>query len=93
MIENGGTGVADLEIIKGLERVNVKLDELLRRGDDHETRLRTLEQRPDLADDVTDHETRIRAVERWKWQIAGAVLAAGALGGGASQALSAVLGA
>lgn len=95
MNENGGS-VAQLEIVRGLERLNVKLDELLRRGDDHEARLRVIEQRPDPAEEqgkqLADHETRLRTVERWQWKLAGAVLAAGALAGGVSGGVTSLFG-
>lgn len=38
--------------------------------------------RDDVAEvvvDVADHETRIRAIERWRWLIAGAATAGGAV--------------
>jgi hypothetical protein len=96
MNENGGI-VADLEIIKGIERLDVKVSELLRRGDDHEARLRVLEQRDDPSEEhgkqLVDHENRIRSGELWRWKATGAILAAGILGGGAGQALQAVMGA
>lgn len=99
MSENGGYWVAELEVIKGLERMNVKLDELLRRGDDHETRLRAIEQRGDpqreaeqLADLLADLEARMRAQEKWRWQVAGAVVAAGVFGGGTGSALAQLFG-
>ena len=102
MNENGGS-VAELEIVRGLERLNVKLDELLRRGDDHEARLRVIEQRDDPSAEqarqlteqtkqLGDHEARLRVVERWQWKLTGAVVAAGILGGGAGAGVTALFG-
>jgi hypothetical protein len=95
MNENGGS-VAELEVIKGIERLNVKLDELLRRGDDHEARLRVIEHRDDPsrehAEQLADLQTRMRAQEKWRWQVVGALAAAGVLGGGAGASVTALLG-
>lgn len=96
MSENGGS-VAELEIVRGLERLNVKLDELLRRGEDHETRIREVEKlgapQREHAEQLADHEKRLRAVERWQWKLTGAVLAAGALGGSAGAGVTSLFGA
>ena len=45
--------------------------------DDHETRLRMLEQRP--VTDEKDHEDRLRKIERMIWIAAGGALAGGGL--------------
>lgn len=37
--------------------------------DDHETRIRDLEQREDGSGDVADLELRVRDLERWRWSV------------------------
>lgn len=74
------------------DMVNFKLDQLLARGDDHETRLRQLEQRSDPAIKISDHEARLRTMEAWRWKLTGAVLVAGAAGGSAGAVLAPLFG-
>lgn len=73
-------------------RVDLKLDQLLARDDDHEKRLRRLESRSDPAIKISDHETRLRSLEAWRWKLTGAVLVAGALGGGTGAAIAPLFG-
>ncbi len=65
-----------------LIEIKTKVDILLTSHTDHETRLRSVEQRP--AQDpalLADHETRIRALEKARWVLVGAATVAGGVAG------------
>lgn len=69
-----------------LIEIKTRLDIALMQQADHETRIRTVEQRkpdPDAetAAKLADHETRIRAVERARWLLVGGAVAAGGVAG------------
>lgn len=73
-------------LIELTQEVHALRDPIERIGkviDDHETRLRQLEQREDGSADVADLELRMRDLERWRWSV-GTLLAGG---GGAIGAL------
>lgn len=53
-----------------LARIEVKLDIVLSRYEDHEIRLRRLE-----SHGTDDHDSRITALERWKYALPASVLA------------------
>lgn len=65
-----------------LIEIKTKVDILIGQHTDHETRLRVVEQKPNVdPQTVADHETRIRAMERMKWIAIGAAAAAGGVAG------------
>lgn len=65
-----------------LIEIKTKVDILIGQHTDHETRLRTVEQRPAVDPAaVGDHETRIRSLERARWLLVGAAAAAGGIAG------------
>ncbi|MFC5997103.1 hypothetical protein ACFQE5_23095 [Pseudonocardia hispaniensis] len=69
-----------------LVRVETKLDMVIDRldgsHDDHEDRIRALEQRPNPAVIAVDHESRLRRLERAVWVASGVALVGGGLVGG-----------
>lgn len=68
-----------------LVEIKTKLDILLVRHDDHETRLRAVEQRPAPDHEKhLDHETRIRGLERARWIAQGAAALTGTIAGAAA---------
>lgn len=71
-------------------RLDVLIAQTATQHSDHESRIRTLEQRIDPSGASTDHETRIRKLERTVWLAAGA---ASAVGGALGAWMSAVAGA
>jgi hypothetical protein len=80
--------VNESEIVDRLARIDVKLDQLLARDDDHETRIRTLEQRSDshravedLKAEMEKLQTRVAGLERFRWLITGAAAGAGGIVG------------
>lgn len=70
-----------------LARMEVKLDHALEKTNDHEARIRRLEDND--PPEIGDHETRIRALERKVW-VASGVFAF--VGTGVGTALSRVIG-
>lgn len=57
--------------------INTKLDTLILQRDDHETRLRTLEQGAESSDQRADQEDRLRKLEQFRWLMLGAAVASG----------------
>lgn len=57
--------------------INTKLDTLLVQRDDHETRIRSLEQTAESVDARADQESRLRRLEQFRWVVLGAAAASG----------------
>lgn len=82
----------DPDAVQLLTRLEVKVDSLLARDDDHEARLRALEQKAvppheQHAEKLADHETRLRGLERWRWLMTGIAAAGGGAIGAAATTL------
>lgn len=79
----------DPDAVQLLTRLEVKVDSLLARDDDHEARLRALEHRAATpheqhTDKLADHEIRLRGLERWRWLVTGIAAAGGGAVGAAA---------
>lgn len=61
--------------------ISTKLDLLITTRDDHETRLRGVEDRAPTQADRIDVEGRLRKLEQFRWIVVGVSAAAGAVGG------------
>ena len=86
------TSAMEPEAVQLLTRLEVKVDSLLARDDDHEARLRVLEQRAippheQHEKQLADHESRLRGLERWRWLITGIAAAGGGAVGAAATTL------
>lgn len=85
----------DPDAVQLLTRLEVKVDSLLARDDDHEARLRALEQRAATppeppsthVEKLADHEVRLRGLERWRWLMTGIAAAGGGAIGAAATTL------
>ena len=77
----------EMSVEAQLAVINTKLDTLLIQRDDHEVRLRALEQNTESPEVRTKRDERIARLEQFRWLLMGAAIAGSAGAGIGSTAL------